>query len=100
MFRIYMGEGYPVIGPTPYGKKSDAASVTSPMQQYDQIQFSSHLDEAEKRMRETVSRLSQEVRTRVTAQDVERLQQQVATGEYQPSPREIAARMLLLREDG
>ena len=99
MFRIYMGEGYPVMGTMPYGKKSDAVNITSPMQQYDQVQFSSHLDEAEKRMRETVSRLSQEIRTRVTAQDVKHLQQQVATGEYQPSPREIAARMLLLRED-
>ncbi|WP_294548287.1 flagellar biosynthesis anti-sigma factor FlgM [uncultured Pseudoflavonifractor sp.] len=95
-----MGEGYPVIGPTAYGKKTDAASVASPAQQYDQVQFSSHMDMAEKRMKETVSRLSQEVRTRVTAQDVEHLQQQVAAGEYQPSPREIAARMLLLREDG
>lgn len=99
MFRIYTGEGYPVGGPTPYGKKPDTTSVASPGQQYDQVQFSSHLDEAEKRMRETVSRLSQEVRTRVTSQDVERLQQQVAAGEYQPSPREIAARMLLLREE-
>lgn len=45
------------------------------------------MDMAEKRMKETVSRLSQEVRTRVTAQDVEHLQQQAA-GEYQPSPRD------------
>ena len=100
MFRIYMGEGYPVISPTDYEKKSDAASVTSPTQQYDQVQFSSHLDMAEKRMKETVSSLSQEIRTRFTAQDLERLQQQVSTGEYQPSPREIVARMLLFREDG
>ena len=98
--RIYTGGSCPLGGTVPYNRKSDAPGSISPGQRYDQIQFSSHLDETERRVKETVGRLSQEIRTRVTTQDVERLQKQVASGQYQPNAREIAARMLLLREDG
>ena len=99
MLRIYTGGGCPISSSSLYNRKSDLSSPVSAEQRYDQIQFSSHLDETGKRVKETVGRLSQEIRTQVTTQDVERLRQQVSSGEYQPSSREIAARMLLLRGD-
>ena len=100
MFRIYPGGSCPVGGTAPYNRKSETVNPVSPGQRYDQVQFSSHLDETERRLKETVAQLSQQVRTQVTTQDVERLRQQVASGEYQPDAGEIAARMLLFREDG
>lgn len=98
MFRIYTGGGCPVSTAAHYNRKSDLSGSLPVEQRYDQVQFSSHLDETEKRVKETVGRLSQEIRTQVTTQDIERLRQQVQSGEYQPASREIAARMLLLRE--
>lgn len=98
MLRIYPGGSSPVSGASLYNRKSDLSTPVSAEQRYDQIQFSSHLDETARRVKETVGRLSQEIRTQVTTKDVERLRQQVANGEYQPSSREIAARMLLLKE--
>lgn len=100
MLRIYTGGSCPVGGAAPYNRKTDTAGPAYAEQRYDQVQFSAHLDEMGKRVKDTVGRLSQEIRTRVTAQDVERLRQQVDSGEYQPAPREIAARMLLFREEG
>lgn len=100
MFRIYTGGSCPVGGTAQYNRKSDVVNPVFSGQRYDQVQFSSHLDETERRLKETVAHLSQEVRTRVTTQDLNRLQQQVAAGQYQPNSREIAARMLLLREEG
>ena len=100
MFRIYPGGSCPVGGTAQYNRKSDAVSPVFSGQRYDQVQFSSHLDETERRLKETVSHLSQEVRTRVTTQDMDRLRQQVAAGQYQPNAGEIAARMLLLRGEG
>lgn len=98
MFRIYTGGGCPINNASLYNRKSDPATSLPTEQRYDQVQFSAHLDETQKRVKETVGRLSQEIRTQVTTQDVERLRQQVANGEYQPLPGEIAARMLLSRE--
>lgn len=101
MLRIYTNGSCPVGSTAPYSnnRKSDAVTPSSG-QRYDQVEFSSYLDEREKRLKKTVGRLSQEIRARVTTQDVERLRQQVADGSYQPNAGEIAARMLLLREDG
>lgn len=80
---------------SPYSKKNGAASSRMSEQRYDQVQFSSHLDEMEIRMKETVGQISQQVRIRPTHQEIETLRQQVADGSYQVNPREIAARMLL-----
>lgn len=99
MFRIYTGGGCPISSIPSYNRKADLSSPVPVEQRYDQVQFSSHLDETGKRVKETVGRMSQEIRSRITTQDVDRLRQQVASGEYQPAPREIAARMLLYRED-
>lgn len=96
---IYPSGMYPVSGVTPYGQKNDAAAPKVSEQRYDQVQFSSHLDETEKRVKETVGALSREIRTRPTHQELEELRQQVASGTYVAAPREIAARMLLMRED-
>ena len=48
---------------------------------------------------EMVSRLSQEVRTAHTTGDIQRLKQQVASGQYVPDPMAIAGRMLFLTEE-
>lgn len=99
MFRIYPGTSSPVGGIAPHNRKLDSSSSVPNGQRYDQVEFSSHLSQTERRVKDTVSRLSREIRTRNTAQNVEYLHQQVAAGEYQPNARDIAARMLLLREE-
>lgn len=79
-----------------YARKNGASSVKTSEQRYDQVQFSSHLDEMEKRVKETVGQISRQVRIRPTHHEIETLRQQVADGTYQVNPGEIAARMLLL----
>lgn len=94
---IYPGGTYPV-GAVPYGKKIEPESVPASGQHYDQIQFSSHLSEMEKRVRETTGQITRQIRTRPSRQDLEALRQQVASGTYQVDAREIAGRMLLMEE--
>ena len=96
---IYPGGMHSVSGVTPYSKKSGAGNARVSEQRYDQVQFSSHLNEMEKRLKTTVGRISQEIRIRPTHQEIEDLRQQVTAGTYQVDVREIAGRMLL-REDG
>ena len=50
--------------------------------------------------RELAARLSQQVRTANTTGKIQELRRQVSAGEYQVEPRETAARMLLLMEEG
>ena len=45
-----------------------------------------------------VASLSQQVRTYNTTGKIQELSRQVSSGEYQVSPREVAARMLLVEE--
>ena len=47
-----------------------------------------------------VGKLSQEVRTATTTGDIAALRQQVADHTYTPDPMSIAARILMLGEDG
>ena len=47
-----------------YGKKGEPESVRTSGQHYDQVQFSSHLSETEKRIKETSGQLVQQIRTR------------------------------------
>ncbi len=49
---------------------------------------------------ELVSRLSNEVRTTTTTGDIQALKTQLSTGQYQPDPMAIAARIMFLGEDG
>ena len=81
-----------------YGKKGEPESVRTSGQHYDQVQFSSHLSETEKRIKETSGQLVQQIRTRPSRQELDALRQQIADGTYQADAREIAARMLLMEE--
>jgi anti-sigma28 factor (negative regulator of flagellin synthesis) len=65
---------------------------------YDSLTISSSSEERSFHM-QLVSRLSQEVRTSVTTGDVQRLKQEVSSGQYTPDPMAIAARMLFLTEE-
>ena len=94
---IYPGGTYPV-GTTPYGKKSESEPARTSGQHYDQVHFSSHLSETEKRIKETSGQLVQQIRTRPSRQELETLRQQVSSGTYQVDAKEIAARMLLMEE--
>lgn len=94
---IYPGGPFPV-GATPYSKKSEPESLRISGQHYDQIQFSSHLSEAEKRIKETTGQITRQIRTRPSQKELEALREQVASGTYQADAREIAARMLLMEE--
>ena len=95
---IYPGGGTFPVGTTPYGKKNELESTRLPGQRYDQIQFSSHLSDAEKRIKETTGQLTRQIRTRPSHQELEALRDQVSSGDYQVDAREIAARMLLMKE--
>ena len=94
---IYPGGTYP-MGTTPYGKKSESEPARTSGQHYDQVQFSSHLSEAEKRVRETAGQITRQIRTRPSRQELEALREQVSSGTYQVDAKEIAARMLLMEE--
>ena len=75
-----------------YGKKGEPESVRTSGQHSDQVQFSSHLSETEKRIKETSGQLVQQIRTRPSRQELDALRQQIADGTYQADAREIAAR--------
>ena len=61
-----------------YGKKGEPESVRTSGQHYDQVQFSSHLSETEKRIKETSGQLVQRIRTRPSRQELDALRQQIA----------------------
>ena len=100
ILRIGAGTGCTVGGIASCSRNPDTSATVSQGQRYDQFQFSSCLDATEKRVKQAVGHMSQEIRSRVSAQDLEHLRQQVSDGTYQPNPREIAARMLLMKEGG
>lgn len=78
-------------------KDSGAQSAHPP--QYDSITFSCKAEGASRFHQEMVSRLAQEVRTAHTTGDIQRLKQQVASGQYVPDPVNIANRMLFLTKE-
>lgn len=91
---------FPMSGTTSYRGHTPAAETQKiDRQSYDQFQRSSRPDE-EVRIQETVSRLSQQVRIRPSHSQLQQLQQQIKDGTYQPDAREIAARMLLIGQEG
>ena len=97
--QLYAGKAYPLGGTVPCNKKSDGAEPASVEQRYDQVEFSACMDDTQRRIRKTVGRLAQEVRTQVTSQDMKNLHQQLERGDYRPDASRIAARILLLGED-
>lgn len=66
----------------------------------DQARFSARLSGLEGRVQDLTARISQEMRIRPTNGELRTLADQVRAGSYQPDAREIAARMLLLGEEG
>lgn len=65
---------------------------------YDQVAVSSEQERSS--FREMVANLSYQVRTYNTTGKIQELHRQVSSGEYQIEPRETAARMLLMMEEG
>lgn len=79
-----------------YYSNLSQSSVTNPVANpnYDSSFFSAVTDENSRLQMDTVSRLSQEVRTATTTGRVQELRQAVSSGEYAPDPVEIAKRIL------
>ena len=65
---------------------------------YDSCSLSGSGEEQSRSFLEAVSNLSSQVRTANTTGKIQELRSQVLSGEYQISPREVAARMLLMEE--
>ncbi len=68
-------------------------------QQFDQIQLSKRPQGMEGQVRELADRVSRQVRLRHTTGELDAIRTQIQNGTYQPDASEIAARMLLIRED-
>ena len=66
---------------------------------YDQLLLSKRPQGEEKRVRELVGQISCQVRMRHTTGELSSLREQVQNGTYQPDAAEVAARMLLVREE-
>ena len=67
---------------------------------YDQYTASAPAAQSGSSFRDAVASLSYQVRTYNTTGKIQELRRQVSAGEYQVEPRETAARMLLLMEEG
>ena len=82
--------------PRPSGARRAKAAESS----FDQITLSAQAgQEASPTFRSLAASLSQQVRTHNTTGKIQELRQEVRSGQYQISPRETAARMLLLSEE-
>lgn len=67
---------------------------------YDQYSLSAPAEQGSAGFRELVASLSRQVRTHNTTGKIQELRGQVSAGQYSVEPRETAARMLLLIEEG
>lgn len=67
---------------------------------YDHCTLSAAAGQGGQSFREIAASLSYQVRTHNTTGKIQELRRMVASGEYQVEPRETAARMLLLAEEG
>ena len=65
---------------------------------YDNISLSAPAEVERRSFQDAVASLSYQVRTANTTGKIQELRRQVGSGEYQISPREVAARMLLMEE--
>ena len=79
-------------------QRRDSAARTAGEHKYDSASFSASGTERSVFM-DTVSRLSQDVRTATTTGAIQDLRQQVASGTYAPDPEAIAGRILFLVGD-
>jgi len=98
--KIYGPEGVkPIRGKTVRSAAPGAAvKAGRPVGRYDHISLSDSGAEDSRSFRDLISSLSREVRTCNTTGKIQDLHRQVSAGEYAVSPREIAARMLLMEE--
>ena len=65
---------------------------------YDHCTLSAPAEQTDRSFRDVVSSLSYQVRTHNTTGKIQELRRAVSSGEYRASPRETAARMLLMEE--
>lgn len=98
MMEIKRTEGYAPIQTGAARRLSGAARTAAPEACYDHFTVSSPAGQGG--FREMVASLSYQVRTYNTTGKIQELRRQVSAGEYQVEPRETAARMLLLMEEG
>lgn len=85
-------------GITPPKKHFTAAENTGKnMKNYDQIEFSERPEGTQKKFRELVGHISQEIRIRPSRSELSTIQKQIQEGSYRCDPYEIAARMLLMK---
>lgn len=89
----------PIGRPKVYQAKTGRGNKTQvlPGSKFDSVTLSAASQDSRFHMG-LVSRVSQEVRTATTTGDIAELRQQVSSGEYQPDPMAIAARILMLGE--
>ena len=95
-------EGYLPIKKSTVRPVGVSGSGRTPAQDgyYDHFSVSSPAAQDRGSFREMAASLSYQVRTYNTTGKIQELRRQVSSGEYQIEPRETAARMLLLMEDG
>lgn len=100
MMKIKGTEGCTPIQAGVARRLSGAARTAAQDGYYDHFTVSSAAAQDRSSFREMVASLSYQVRTYNTTGKIQELRRQVSAGEYQVEPRETAARMLLLMEEG
>ncbi|HIS78152.1 MAG TPA: flagellar biosynthesis anti-sigma factor FlgM [Candidatus Caccousia stercoris] len=97
---INFDRAMPLSGAAPQKSVSSGAQrLRKERLHYDLFELSQRPEGEEKAIQELVGQISREVRTRPSRGELEELQAQIREGTYQPDAREIAARMLLIREE-
>ena len=98
--KINAAETYlPVQANSPYRPSGSTRSAAQDGR-YDQFSVSPGAAQDRGSFREMAASLSYQVRTYNTTGKIQELRRQVRSGEYQIAPRETAARMLLMMEEG
>ena len=100
MMQIKGTEGFAPIQTSAARRSSGTARTAAQDGYYDHFTVSSPGAQDRSSFREMVASLSYQVRTYNTTGKIQELRRQVSAGEYQVEPRETAARMLLLMEEG
>lgn len=98
--KINAAEGYLSLQTNAAYRPSSPSRSASSDGRYDQFTVSGRAAQDRSSFRELAASLSQQVRTHNTTGKIQELRRQVRSGEYQIEPRETAARMLLMMEDG
>jgi anti-sigma28 factor (negative regulator of flagellin synthesis) len=82
-------------------KRATPATTTSEVEpQYDSASFSSVQDKDSAFQMQLVARLTKEVRTANTTSNIQKFRQAIVSGEYSPDPAAMAARILLMQDEG